>query len=145
MRRGRSPTITLGPYAGDQLSVDHACPQGFAPAMQAGHPVGRGSKLGQPSGGGSRESDHALHDPQGDTSVRREGINIIANLELMPLRINQGKRDRMGERQMDLLNRLRRAGLLRKGCVRGVKPEPDFSVPGFRFAPIRLHSGFHSR
>ena len=31
MRRGRSPTITLGPYAGDQLSVDHIIPFSLAP------------------------------------------------------------------------------------------------------------------
>jgi hypothetical protein len=31
----------------------------------------------------------------------------------MPLRINQGKGDRMGERQMDLLNRLKQAGLVK--------------------------------
>ena len=55
MRRGQSPTITLGPYAGDQLSVDHIIPCALAPPL-----------------------DH-----------------VIANLELMPLRMNIGKRDRM--------------------------------------------------
>jgi len=70
MRRGQSPTITLGPYAGDQLSVDHIIP--FAV-----HP----------------ELDH-----------------VIANLELMPLRLNIGKKDKMGPRQLDLLQRLRAAG-----------------------------------
>ena len=43
--------------------------------------------------------------------MRREGINVIANLELMPLRMNIGKRDAMGERQRALAERLRRAGL----------------------------------
>ena len=33
MRRGRSPTITLGPYAGDQLSVDHIIPFAVAPQL----------------------------------------------------------------------------------------------------------------
>jgi hypothetical protein len=66
------PTITLGPYTGDQLSVDHIIP--FAVALQLDH--------------------------------------VIANLELMPLRMNFGKRDKMGQRQMDLLQRLRQAGLL---------------------------------
>ncbi|HBJ87510.1 MAG TPA: hypothetical protein DDZ88_27360 [Verrucomicrobiales bacterium] len=66
------PTITLGPYTGDQLSVDHIIPFAVAPQL-----------------------DH-----------------VIANLELMPLRMNFGKRDKMGQRQMDLLQRLRQAGLL---------------------------------
>jgi len=34
---------------------------------------------------------------------------VIANLELMPLRLNIGKRDTMGERQLDLLRHLRAA------------------------------------
>ena len=71
MRRGRSPTITLGPYAGDQLSVDHIIPFAVAPQL-----------------------DH-----------------VIANLELMPLRMNMGKKDKMGARQQALALQLRRAGL----------------------------------
>ncbi len=35
---------------------------------------------------------------------------VIANLELMPLRLNMGKRDKMGQRQKDLLQKLRHAG-----------------------------------
>jgi len=35
---------------------------------------------------------------------------VIANLELMPLRLNIRKRDAMGQRQLDLLQRLRHAG-----------------------------------
>ena len=35
---------------------------------------------------------------------------VIANLELMPLRVNIGKRDKMGQRQLDLLQRLRHEG-----------------------------------
>lgn len=72
MRRGLSPTITLGPSAGDQLSVDHIIPYAVAPQL-----------------------DH-----------------VIANLELMPLRMNTGKRDRMGARQHALGTRLKNAGLL---------------------------------
>jgi hypothetical protein len=71
MRRGQSPTITLGPYAGDQLSVDHVIPFSVAPALD----------------------------------------KVIANLELMPLRLNMGKKDTMGERQRALAERLRNAGL----------------------------------
>jgi hypothetical protein len=69
MRRGQSPTITLGPYTGDELSVDHIIP----------------------------------------FSVHPELDKVIANLELMPLRMNIGKRDTMGQ-QLDLLQRLRHAG-----------------------------------
>jgi hypothetical protein len=71
MRRGQSPTITLGPYAGDELSVDHIIPLAVAPQL-----------------------DH-----------------VIANLELMPLKMNIGKGARMGERQHALAKRLRSAGL----------------------------------
>lgn len=70
MRRGQSPTITKGPYAGDQLSVDHIIPFSAAPQL--------------------------------DT--------VIANLELMPLKMNIAKKDAMGARQLDLLRRLRAAG-----------------------------------
>jgi hypothetical protein len=71
MRRGQSATITQGPYAGDQLSVDHIIPYAAVPQL-----------------------DH-----------------VIANLELMLLRMNIGKRDTMGERQQALARRLRGAGL----------------------------------
>ena len=37
---------------------------------------------------------------------------VIANLELMPLRMNLAKKDRMGERQYALASRFQRAGLL---------------------------------
>lgn len=38
--------------------------------------------------------------------------NVIANLELMPLRMNAGKRDKIGDRQVSLAKQLRAAGLL---------------------------------
>jgi hypothetical protein len=71
MRQGRAPTVTKGPYRGDQLSVDHIIP----------------------------------------LSVIPEFDKVIANLELMPLRVNMKKRAGMGERQQDLLKKLRAAGL----------------------------------
>ena len=37
--------------------------------------------------------------------------HVIANLELMPLRMNIGKRDAMGQRQQALAQQLRNAGL----------------------------------
>jgi hypothetical protein len=70
MRRGRSPTVARGPYAGDELSVDHIIPFAVMPQL-----------------------DH-----------------VIANLELMPLRMNQRKGDKMGSRQLDLIAKLRNAG-----------------------------------
>lgn len=66
MRRGRAPTITSGPYAGDQLSVDHIIPLSVAPQLD----------------------------------------KVIANLELMPLRLNQSKKNVMGARQVDLMRKL---------------------------------------
>lgn len=71
MRRGRSPTVTRGPYAGDELSVDHIIPFAVMPQL-----------------------DH-----------------VIANLELMPLRMNRSKGDRISERQRALASALRAAGL----------------------------------
>lgn len=38
--------------------------------------------------------------------------NVIANLELMTLRMNEGKNDKVGDRQLDLAKRLKAAGLL---------------------------------
>jgi len=71
MRQGRAPTVTKGPYRGDQLSVDHIIP----------------------------------------LSVMPEFDKVIANLELMPLRMNVKKNAGMGDRQQDLLKKLRAAGL----------------------------------
>jgi hypothetical protein len=71
MRRGRSPTVTRGPYAGDELSVDHIIPFAVVPQL-----------------------DH-----------------VIANLEMMPLRMNRSKGDKIGERQRALERKLRDAGL----------------------------------
>ena len=65
MRRGQSPTITLGPYAGDQLSVDHILPFSLYP----------------------------------------EYDKVIANLELLPLKLNRKKGDSMTSRQWSLLRR----------------------------------------
>jgi hypothetical protein len=39
---------------------------------------------------------------------------VIANLELMPMRMNAGKSDKIGERQVDLGKKLLNAGLLSK-------------------------------
>ena len=71
MKRGQSPTITVGAYTGDQLSVDHIIP----------------------------------------FSVHPEFDKVIANLELMPLKLNLRKKNKMGQRQWDLLRRLTEAGV----------------------------------
>lgn len=44
-------------------------------------------------------------------SVAPELDNCIANLELMPLRLNQKKGDKIGDRQRDLARKLHAAGL----------------------------------
>lgn len=72
MRRGRAPTVRAGPYAGDQLSVDHIVPVSRFPELD----------------------------------------NVLANLELMPLRLNMRKGDAMGRRQFELLVEFRAAGFL---------------------------------
>jgi hypothetical protein len=74
MRRGKAPTVKRGPYAGDQLSVDHIIPRAVVPELD----------------------------------------NVIANLELMPLRMNESKNDKVGARQLALGKELNVARLLSK-------------------------------
>ena len=47
--------------------------------------------------------------------------NVIANLELMPLRMNEGKNARIGARQVDLARKLRKAGLLSPAGLNAVE------------------------
>lgn len=72
MRQGKAPTIKQGPYAGDQLSVDHIIPRKVSPELD----------------------------------------NVMANLELMPERMNSGKGARVGSRQVALARMLNKAGML---------------------------------
>lgn len=72
MRRGRAATVGRGPYAGDNLSVDHIIPASAVPQLKA----------------------------------------VIANLELMPGRMNSRKNARIGQQQFDLARKLSAAGLL---------------------------------
>ena len=44
--------------------------------------------------------------------------NVIANLELMPMRMNAGKNDKVGERQLDLGKKFFEAGLLSKAGLK---------------------------
>ena len=46
-------------------------------------------------------------------AVAPEVDNVIANLELMPLRKDERKRDRVGSRQVDMSRKPNKAGLLR--------------------------------
>jgi hypothetical protein len=70
MRHGMAATVTIGPYAGDQLSVDHIIPRAVVPELD----------------------------------------NVIANLELMPLRMNARKNSHMRQRQRDLAQKLFESG-----------------------------------
>jgi len=72
MKRGRAPTVRIGPYTGDIVSVDHIIPRAVVPELD----------------------------------------NVIANLEFMPLKMNQSKNDKVGARQLDLARKLHDAGLL---------------------------------
>ena len=46
--------------------------------------------------------------------------NVIANLELMPLRLNEGKSDRIGDRQISMAKAFRNAGLLSEAGLKRV-------------------------
>ena len=72
MRRGASPIVTRGPYAGEKLTVDHIIPRAVAPSLDL----------------------------------------VLANLELMPQSVNSRKGAKIGQRQIDLANKLHAAGLL---------------------------------
>ena len=47
-----------------------------------------------------------------DNTVCPELDNVIADLELMPLRMNESKNDRVGARQVDLARKFNKAGML---------------------------------
>ena len=47
--------------------------------------------------------------------------NVIANLELMPLRINSRKNSTVGSRQIDLAQKLFKAGLLSESGLKTVR------------------------
>ncbi len=81
MRRGQSPAIKVGPYAGDQLSVDHIIPRAVVPELD----------------------------------------NVLANLELMPLRVNERKGKAIGDRQRDMARKFAATGLMSAEQANGVK------------------------
>jgi hypothetical protein len=47
--------------------------------------------------------------------------NVIANLELLPLRVNEAKNDKVGTRQLDLARKLHKAGLLSPEGLKAVE------------------------
>jgi hypothetical protein len=47
--------------------------------------------------------------------------NVIANLELMPLKMNEGKNDKISSRQVDLARKLQEAGLLSPEGLKAVQ------------------------
>jgi hypothetical protein len=60
--------------------------------------------------------------------------NLIANLELMPLKINEGKNATIGARQADLARKLRKAGLLSREGLATVE-QSDMSKDEKRTRP----------
>ena len=54
-------------------------------------------------------------------SVAVELDNVIVNLELMPLRMNQSKGDKMGARQRDYAQKFHKAGLLSKKRLKEIE------------------------
>jgi hypothetical protein len=81
MRKGNSPTIRNGPYANQELSVDHIIAR----------------------------------------AVCVELDNVMANLELLPQRLNSAKGDRVGPRQIALAKTLEHAGLLTGASVQKIQ------------------------
>ena len=53
-------------------------------------------------------------------SVVPELDNVIANLELLPLRVNERKNAKLGQRQRDLARKLNAAGLLSEPGLKAV-------------------------
>jgi hypothetical protein len=79
--------------------------RGLAPTVHRG-PY-RGEKL---------SVDHII-----PRAVVPELDNVIANLELMPLKMNEGKNAKIGARQVDLARKLHKAGLLSSEGLKAVE------------------------
>jgi len=77
---------------------------------------GRAAKVRKgPYKGDELSVDHII-----PLAVVPELDNVIANLELMPLRMNETKNDHVGERQRDLAKKFFKAGLLSKQGLEAV-------------------------
>jgi hypothetical protein len=92
----------LGCMDADGLSDMH---RGQAPTIRRG-----------PYKGEELSVDHII-----PRAVVPELDNVIANLELMPLRANEGKNAKVGTRQLDLGRKLRKAGLLSAAGLRALQ------------------------
>jgi 5-methylcytosine-specific restriction endonuclease McrA len=90
MRHGHCAIVKTGPYAGDQLSVDHIVPRARYPQLD----------------------------------------NVLANLELMPLRLNMKKGANFGQRQASELSRFEKAGFIRSTS------QPDNTSPDKIALPV---------
>ena len=82
----------------------HAMKRGKAPTVRRGPYVGEIVSV-----------DHII-----PRSVAPELDNVIANLELMPLSVNQRKGNKVGDRQVSLAKALRDAGLLQNAGFQSV-------------------------
>jgi hypothetical protein len=70
---------------------------------------------------GPYKGDHLSVDHIIPRAVVPELDNVIANLELMPLRMNESKNDRVGARQVDLARKFNKAGLLSDKGLKAVE------------------------
>ena len=62
-----------------------------------------------------------LIDPAKLSTLGKRGANVIANLELLPLKLNESKNSKIGERQLDLAHRFREAGMLSQAGLHSVE------------------------
>jgi hypothetical protein len=96
--RSRWLTLTfLRPRRGRQIIRPGGPSLGFHRAASSG-----GSVNGTPLRKGPYKGDELSVDHIIPRAVVPELDNVIANLELMPLRMNESKNDRVGARQLDL-------------------------------------------
>ena len=74
-------------------------------------------------------------------AVCTELDNVIANLELMPLRMNESKNAKVGERQLSLAKKFRAAGLLTPADWKKSKSPPcDLPAKTHRIRVVSLRS-----
>jgi len=80
--------------------------QGYSPAVKRG-----------PYAGDKLSVDHII-----PHALALELDNVVANLELMPLRMNQSKGDKVGARQYDYARKFYKAGLLSDLRLKKLQP-----------------------
>ena len=102
MVRNLGIAYRLGCLDGDGLKDMH---KGQSPTIKKG-----------PYKGDELSVDHII-----PKAVVTELDKVIANLELMPLRVNEKKIDKIGERQKSLAKKLHKAGLLSNEGLKAVE------------------------